>query len=341
MNHINESLAHVTIKLNDVCNTSCLHCVSHGKSENVFDFEKAQPGLVALLDHLFAKGIRVYEIAVIGGEITRIEPSVLESTVTQLIACLDRFRLARSEAQISVSIISNFIFSHRSPYLDLLSSFAATPLLDVSIYTSFDRGLGRFKSAAAEGAWRTNCEAFKGSLRLLVTLNTETVDYLPEIIGGDPFFGRFDTICFQYLRAIYAKEKLPNATLSYPRLYSTIQTLRAKASSGGPQQLLFGDGIKERYHITINDDGMVSASFSEEASLYRDRPHFSIDALPSHLTDLDSMISSQLFKRIRQTRNPTCLTCDEFQGCNFGFEAFDTPCPATRMVPSENGALCS
>lgn len=336
----------IAIKLNDLCNTTCLHCFSSGKDRSHLNFEELKNDFSELLYQLFQKGIEKYDISFIGGEITLINESDLTNIVNSfndsILIFLEKISQESSKkVKFSICFISNFIFDIKNTnYCDLLYSFTQTPWtskdfnpyaeiseFNIDMFTSFDYGLGRFKSEKIYNLWKRNCEKYKGKLGLLVTLNKETCERIKEL-ELDSFFNIFEQIIFQLMLDFGDKEYLAP---TYKTLYETINYIRDVSDK--PYQLSTKFGTK--YYISINNDSVLSCCVSEEVKLYDNKPHFWLKEIKENQENLSNVLDKQLQLRIKKSQNKTCLSCDEFLDCNFCFEVFnkDIICPAFKIIP--------
>ena len=335
----------ITIKLNDLCNTTCLHCFSSGRDRSHLNFEVLKNDFTELLYQLYKKGVVNYDISFIGGEITLISEKELTDIVKSFNeSILDFLKIVspivKEKVKFSICFISNFIFDIKNTnYCDLLYSFTQTPWsnkefnpyvsiseFNIDMFTSFDFGLGRFKSQKIEDLWKKNCEKYKGDLGLLVTLNKETCERFNELEHNE-FFNCFNQIIFQLMLDFGDKEYLaPN----YETLYKTINHIR---DSDKPYQLSTKFGTK--YFVSINNDSVLSCCVSEEVKLYENKPHFMLNTIKENKDSLSSVLDNQLKLRIKKSQNKICLSCDEFLDCNFCFEVFnkDIICPAFKIIP--------
>jgi len=343
---INTKEANVTIKLNDLCNTNCLHCFSHGKDRTFLDISKNIENFTILWDSLYQKGVRKYDVAFVGGEITLLPIETITSIINSFYQSIHNFlNLVKSQEKIlfSVSLITNFIFDFKSQkYLSYLSDLSNKPTLDIdlskfsildlefNIVTSYDIGLNRFKSKNIYETWLKNCSNFNGSLHLLVTLNKETCINIEEIVN-DEFFDKFSLICFQPMLNFSDKD---NLLPSYETLYKTYHFLNQYKNHNNKPYIM-GWSTKPGYHISINNDGILSCSVSEEIKLYQNKDYFHMSEIESKKNNLLRMLSEQFNLRIKRTRNKRCLSCEYFEDCDFGLELF-TPtiiCPAFKIIP--------
>lgn len=347
---INNKEANITIKLNDLCNTKCLHCFSHGNDRSFLNIAENQKSFSILWNELYDKGVRKYDIAFVGGEITLLSIETINSILNSFYQSIHSFLAStitnenKEKLSFSVSLITNFIFDlNGNKYLDYLSKLNQNPTIDINlnefknvvdidfnVVTSYDIGLERFKSKNIYQTWVRNCTNFKEPLHLLITLNKETCENIESIVN-DEFFNKFSLICFQPMLNFSDKDEL---LPSYAELYKTYHFLNNyKLKNNKPY--VMGWSAKPGYHISINNDGVVSCCVSEEVKLYENKDYFHISELSSKKELFSQMLKEQLMFRIKRTKNRTCLSCDYFEDCDFGLELF-TPtitCPAFKIIP--------
>jgi hypothetical protein len=348
---INKEEANITIKLNDLCNTKCLHCFSHGKDRSFLDIENNINNFKILWNDLYEKGVSKYDIAFVGGEITllpiKVIDTILQSFYRSIYIFLDSLTPKDTILKISfnISLITNFIFDlNGSSYLDYLLLLNKNPTLNIDFHkfkdivdiefntvTSYDIGLERFKSNNIYQNWIKNCNKFEAPLHLLITLNKETCINIENIIN-DNFFNKFSLICFQPMLNFSDKDGL---LPSYDELYKTYHFINNYKSQYN-RPYVMGWSAKPGYHISINNDGMLSCSVSEEVKLYENKNYFHINQISDKKEIFSNMLSEQLKFRIKRTRNKTCLSCEYFEDCNFGLELFTTQviCPAFKIIPN-------
>lgn len=346
-----KSEANITIKLNDLCNTKCLHCFSNGSDRSYLNIPSLKNEFSELFLQMYQKGIRKYDISFVGGEFTLIPEKKLkfvfdsfnESILNFLNTIFDEKSVSEKDnVSFIISYISNFIFDIKpTNYSELLYSITQTewnnpnynPHADkskfkIEMFTSFDYGLERFKSDKIEALWKNNCKKFKGNLGVLVTLNKETCNRIEEIIN-DPFFDIFENIIFQPMLDFSDKEYL---TPTYSELYRAINYIKNIKHS---DKYNLGTKLDVRYFISINNDSVLSCCVSEEVKLYNNKPHFPLTDIFNQKDLLSETLDKQLQIRIKKALNKHCLSCDQYSTCNFGYELFtkEIICPNFYLQP--------
>lgn len=344
---INNKEANITIKLNDLCNTKCLHCFSHGKDRSFLEIDENHESFTVFWNELYNKGIRKYDIAFVGGEITLLPIKTINTILNSFYQSIYNFleiNQTNEKLEFSVSLITNFIFDlNGKTYLEYLLNLSKNPTIDINfdkfsnvinidfnVVTSYDIGLERFKSNNIYKTWLKNCNQYNEPLHLLITLNKETCLNI-ETIVKDKFFDKFALICFQPMLNFSDKDGL---LPSYEELYKTYHFLNEyKVQHKKPY--VMGWSAKPGYHISINNDGMLSCCVSEEVKLYENKNYFNINEIALKKTLFSQMLSEQLKFRVKRTNNRTCISCEHFEECDFGLELF-TPkviCPAFKIMP--------
>lgn len=327
---INSSEVDITIKLNDLCNASCLHCVTHGLDRSYLNITNYENDFLVFFENLYSKGIRTFSIAFVGGEITLIEDSKLTNIIKSFCCVVDKFiNNSKEIVSFDVCLISNFIFGSNKKYLNTFKDLTV-PFNDscnVSIVTSYDIGLERFKNEKIESLWRKNCISFGPSLSLLVTLNKSTCNDIEKILT-DSFFQNFKDISFQPMLNLADKN---NLMPTYQELFITMEKLSNTDLKHSP--FILTEKRKSAYLIVINNDGILSCGNSEEVKRYGKKAHFHIKDIKENLTCLDFMLKEQITSRIKKTKNKYCLSCEYYSDCDFGFEFFDESikCPAFKI----------
>lgn len=339
----------ITIKLNDLCNTNCLHCFSSGLDRSYLDFPALKQSFATLLLSLFDKGVRRYDISFVGGEITLISEKNLQEIVDAFNQSILEFLkelyvIKKSSEQIEFSIcfISNFIFDIKNTnYCDLLYSFTQTPWdnenynphkdlakFSIDMFTSFDYGLERFKSIKIEELWKKKCKQYKGPLGVLVTLNKETCENITKL-DADEFFNTFNQVIFQIMLDFGDKAYLAP---DYELLYNTINYIRSRQND---RVFLLSTKTATKYFVSINNDSVLSCCVSEEVKLYENKTHFSLGEIDDNINALTLSLDKQLMLRKKKSQNKRCLSCEHFEDCNFGLEVFDHGiiCPDFRIKP--------
>jgi hypothetical protein len=347
---INNKEANITIKLNDLCNTKCLHCFSHGKDRTFLNIAESQENFSILWSELYNKGVRQYDIAFVGGEITLLSIETINSILKSFYQSIYNFissiesKIEKEKLSFSISLITNFIFDlNGNKYLDYLLTLSKNPTMNIdfdkfnesvdmefNVVTSYDIGLERFKSKNIYQTWVRNCTNFEAPLHLLITLNKETCKNIESIVN-DSFFNKFSMISFQPMLNFSDKDEL---LPSYEELYKTYHFLNENKSKY-KKPYIIGSSVKHGYHISINNDGILSCCVSEEVKLYENKDYFNISEIKSKKEIFSQMLKDQLAFRIKRTKNRTCLSCEHFEDCDFGLELF-TPkviCPAFKIVP--------
>jgi MoaA/NifB/PqqE/SkfB family radical SAM enzyme len=349
-NWINKEEANITIKLNDLCNTKCLHCFSHGKDRSFLDVENNINNFSILWNELYNKGICRYDIAFVGGEITLLPINTIDLILRSFYQSIYNFLSLLSTTQkkiklsFSISFITNFIFDlNGSNYLNYLLQLNKNPTFDLefnkfehianlefNVVTSYDIGLERFKSKNIYQSWLKNCSKFDAPLHLLITLNKETCINIERILN-DNFFHKFSMICFQPMLNFSDKDEL---LPSYDELYKTYHLIN-NYKTQFDRPYVMGWSAKPGYHISINNDGILSCSVSEEVKLYENKDYFNISQILDRKELFSNMLDEQFKFRIKRTRNRTCLSCEFFEDCDFGLELFTQKviCPAFKIRP--------
>lgn len=339
----------ITIKLNDLCNTNCLHCFSSGLDRSFLDFSQIRGAFSELLFELFNKSVRRYDISFVGGEITLISEDNLRKIVDGFnLSILDfleniyKNNNSKEKVEFSICFISNFIFDiKKTNYSSLLYSFtqvawdnkdfnpyAEMTTFSIDVFTSFDYGLERFKSTKVEALWRKKCSEYAGPLGLLVTLNKETCENILKI-EEDDFFTIFNQIIFQIMLDFGDKSYLAP---DYELLYKTVNYIRSKCNE---KPYLLSTKTATKYYVSINNDSVLSCCVSEEVKLYDNKEHFHLSEINKNKEVLLSSLDKQLNLRKKKSQNKRCLSCEHFEDCNFGMEVFDYGiiCPAFKIEP--------
>jgi hypothetical protein len=347
---INNKEANITIKLNDLCNTKCLHCFSHGKDRSFLDISNNENSFKIFWEELYKKGVRKYDIAFVGGEITLLPIPQLDLILKSFYKSIFEFisdisdNKQENKVSFSISLITNFIFDiNDRKYLNYLTDLSQNPTLGISfkevseqielefnVVTSYDIGLGRFRSKNIHDLWIRNCNAFEKPLHLLITLNRETCINIKSIIEDD-FFNKFSLICFQPMLNFSDKDGL---LPSYKELYETFHFLNDYKEKYNKPYVM-GWSAKPGYHVSINNDGVLSCCVSEEVKLYENKDYFNIADIEKYKETFSKMLSEQFNFRLKRTRNKNCMSCEYYEDCNFGLELF-TPiviCPAFKIEP--------
>ncbi len=324
---INDNQVDLTIKLNDLCNTDCLHCYAHGSDRSFLDIELNAEYFDGLFRELYKKGVRSFLIGIVGGEITLLKPEDLKNTINSLYGVIDAFIKSVDEpVEVDISIISNFIFQKK--YVDVLRGLLI-PFNDscsINLSTSYDIGLGRFKNPQAYSLWKGNCLSFSGDINLLITLNKKTCEEIYKVVSAD-FIKHFKEVSFQPMINFYGRDEL---TPSYELLRDTINYI----SSLNVNNFLMFEDKKPKYSVVVNNDGVVSCAASEAVKLYENKMHFNISEIGHVSEEFSEALDNQFKIRIKKTNNKICLGCDLFTDCHFGFEFFDSKiiCPTFKII---------
>lgn len=333
-NWISKTEIDLTVKLNDLCNTNCAHCFSHGEEKDYLKIFEYHHEFLILFKELYKKNIRTFSIAFVGGEITLIPEKKLTETIISFYKIVDEIiNWAPEKVKFDLSIISNFLFGSKKPHLNTLKHLIKpfNKFCEIKIITSYEIGLNRFKNDNIESLWRKNCIEFakQTPLYLLVTLNKQTCDNIENIVN-DKFFNFFEDISFNPMLNFADKyEFMPD----YEKLYKTIHFLK-NFSEQHPPFILTETG-KPAYSIVLNNDGVISCGSSEEVKIYDKKTHFNLLNIKENLDIFKDMLENQMKKRIKATRNKNCLGCEHYSSCDFGFEFFDPSikCPAFKITP--------
>lgn len=320
----------ISIKVNELCNTTCSHCTLYGKDKSVLDFKKYKDGLVGIYNILYEEGIRTFDIGIVGGELTLMKEEDLYNTYQDFEKTLIEFLDQKNEEEIKeivihVALISNFIFDinplHKKG--ETLKKITQESLLrrysqlrgfknEIAIHTSYDIGLGRFKSKNILNVWKNNCKLYKEELTLLVTLNKETCEKIDEILE-DNFFNTFTEINFQPLVVF---ENMEHLMPSEELLKTVVNKIKAKKDG----RFNIGMDKKPKYFVALNNDGMFSCTYSEDLTHYENKFHIHINEACSAKEEIRQTLKSQLANRIKKTMNKNCLSCEMRENCNYGFE---------------------
>lgn len=325
---LNEYSIAINIKLNDLCNTNCLHCVSYGKDKTLFPINSLKH-FESLIYFLVENKIKNFHFSFIGGEITLIDINYLKNFFNDFYKIISKISKENNELFFDIFIISNFIIpiNKKDPYFkffkDLLS--LKSPLINYAIGTSFDFGLERFKNKNIENLWKNNCDDFveqlKQPLSLHLTFNSQTCDNIDEILNNK-FFLKFENIFLQSLKVFENTDK--NIIGSYDTLKNAMNKIR---QSPLYKTKIQADYEKFAYYMNINQSNIVSVNFSEYVSLYKNDFHFNLNDFDQFKLDLLKNLLQFKKTRIKQTYNKNCISCDLFQNCDFGLENFYYKCP--------------
>jgi hypothetical protein len=332
-NWVNEKEVDLTIKLNDLCNTNCLHCNVHGMDKTYLDMKLYSKEVYVLLHELYNKGIRIFSVAFVGGEISLLPKKLLLEIMESFHNIVNLFMKSMPEiVEFDICLISNFIFNnstknHLLTFKQIINLFADIGMF--KIVTSYDIGLNRFKNDKIYNMWKDNCSLFTEPLSLLVTLNKETCNNI-NIISDDIFFDMFNDISFQPMLDTMGDIKLMP---TYKEIYKALEILKTNNKNYNILEIQ-----KPKYLVVINNDGVISCAASEEVKLYDKRTHFNIKEMNSNTHTFSLMLENQLFKRIKATKNKICLSCENYEGCDFGFEFFDKTiiCPVFKIQPIDD-----
>lgn len=320
---LDESSVFITVKIIDLCNTSCIHCNVFGKDRKLLPIEVIQH-MDDMIYNLIDNGINHFEFSFIGGEITLIDIQYLTLFFSEYHKLIKKIQLNK-KVVFTNCIISNFIIPEQKKkiYFDMFESLLLLNEENIrySINTSFDIGLNRFKNDRIYELWKNNCTEFKHALSLLVTMNTQTCNSFDYVLK-DKFFDLFEKICIQPV--IEFDNTLPDIVPDYDLFKNTLEKIRGNKLNKSKIQL---DYKKIAYSVNINHDETVSINVSENISSVSKSLHFKLKDFKENKDNFWPELVKFKNNRIKQSRNKNCIICENFQDCDFGFENFKYQCP--------------